>query len=323
MAGSRMELVMDRYQRAIVGVVYPLAIVALAVVPWLVTAGDLPHPIAVHFAADGRANGSMPALGEVVLLVLLSGVPAVALARMVRHPSTEHVVSAPIAAFVGLVSGTLWLFTAVANRGHDDWHEVHLRGGYVAGSLVGSVCAVLPITLLARRRAAAEDALVDRPALQLDAGERVAWFGGARSYPFLVGGCTFLVAAAVVALRSAATLGLAATFAVVGVAFLAFATVHVSVGRGGVRVRSGPFGWPSVRFGLAQIESAAAVDVKPLGMGGWGYRGSVRVFGRASWTLRGGPGLELHLTGGRRFAVTVDDPDQAAAVVNGLLARGG
>jgi hypothetical protein len=315
-----MELVMDRYQRTIVGAVYPLAIVALAVVPWAIAAGDLPSPIAVHFAADGRANGSMPVLGEVILLLLLSGVPAVALARMVRHESSEHVVSAPIAAFVGLVSGSLWLFTALANRGHDDWHDVHLRGGFVVGSLVGSVSAVLPITMLARHQAAEADDPAGRPALRFEAGERAAWFGGTCSYPFLVGGCVALVTGAVVALRSATSIGLGATFAVVGIAFLAFATVHVSVGRVGVRVRSGPFGWPSVRFGLEQIESAGAIYVRPMALGGWGYRGSVRALGRASWTLRAGPGLELRLAGGRRFTVTVDEPGQAAAVVNGLLA---
>jgi hypothetical protein len=315
-----MELVMDEQQRVIVGVIYPLVILALAVVPWVITAGELPSPIGAHFALDGHANGSMPIAGEVVLLLVLSGVPAAALARMVRHPSSEHAVSAPVAAFVGLVSGTLWLFTALANRGHDDWRDVHLGGGAVAGSLVGSVCAVLPITMLARRATAATPRS-EGPLLPLEAGERAAWFGGTRSYPFLVGGCVFLVAAGAIALRSTATIGLSATFAVVGLAFLAFATVHVSAGRGGVRVRSGPFGWPCVRFPLEQIDSAQAVMVKPLALGGWGYRGSVRALGRASWTLRSGPGIELRLRGGRRFTVTVDDADEGAAVVNGLLAR--
>jgi hypothetical protein len=128
----------------------------------------------------------------------------------------------------------------------------------------------------------------------------------------------FAIVGLVAAVRSAAP-GLGIVF--VGVAFLAFASVSVSVTGDGVRVRSGRLGWPAVRLSLDQVTSASAIDVKPLTLGGWGYRGSVRVFGWASWIVRGGEGLQLDLTRGKRFVVTVDQADEAAAVLNGLLAR--
>jgi hypothetical protein len=101
-------------------------------------------------------------------------------------------------------------------------------------------------------------------------------------------------------------------------------SVDVSVSEHGVRVRAGAVHWPRVQLDLAEIEAAHAVDWKPLQwnlVSGWGYRGSLRLFRKAAWVLRSGPALELDLTGERRFVVTVDDAEEAAAVLNGLLVR--
>ena len=318
MAERGVEHAMARYQRQIVGTVYPLALLALAVVPWIVTAGDLPDPIAVHFGLDGQANGSMPTVGQVVFLAVLVVGPAALLAWMARRPHHDRALGAPVAAFIGILNGSLWLSTALANQGHRDWHDVHLSGGAIALALVGSVGATLPITLVVRRQQAGEPH-GERPVILLAAHERAAWFGHTRSYPFLVGGVLFAIVG--IALLVAGTAVVAPTFLVVGVVFVAFASVTVSVSDAGVRVRSGPLGWPSVQFGLDRVDAAEAIDVRPMALGGWGYRGSVRAFGRASWILRGGPGLELRLRGGGRFVVTVDHADEAAAVVNGLVAR--
>ena len=40
---------------------------------------------------------------------------------------------------------------------------------------------------------------------------------------------------------------------------------------------------------------------------------------RAAWVVRGGSGVRIELTDGAVFAVTVDNADEAAAVLNGLL----
>ena len=127
-----------------------------------------------------------------------------------------------------------------------------------------------------------------------------------------------MVAAVVAAVVGA--LWLVATSALVALAVLLVGAVHVTVGVHGVRVAS-PVGWPAVTVPLDQIASARAIDLRPVDWGGWGYRGSLRLAGRAAWVVRRGEALELRLAGDRTFAVTVDGAVEAAAVVNALLDR--
>lgn len=56
-------------------------------------------------------------------------------------------------------------------------------------------------------------------------------------------------------------------------------------------------------------------DIRPLEYGGWGYRVRPR---STAVVLRGGQALALRPAGGREFAVTVDDADTAAALLNTL-----
>jgi hypothetical protein len=44
-------------------------------------------------------------------------------------------------------------------------------------------------------------------------------------------------------------------------------------------------------------------------MGGWGYRGSLKLLRQAAVVTRGGDALDVRLTGKRRFIVTVDSPE--------------
>ncbi len=95
----------------------------------------------------------------------------------------------------------------------------------------------------------------------------------------------------------------------VGLAMVSSMSVDVAVSDQGVRVRADALHWPHVQLELDEIEAARAIDLR------------LRLFRRAAGVLRAGPAIELDLTGGRRFAVTVDDTDEAAAVLNGLFAR--
>jgi hypothetical protein len=51
-------------------------------------------------------------------------------------------------------------------------------------------------------------------------------------------------------------------------------------------------------------------------MGGWGYRGSLKLFRRAALATRRGEALEIQLIGKRRFIVTVDNPEDYVAALN-------
>ena len=56
------------------------------------------------------------------------------------------------------------------------------------------------------------------------------------------------------------------------------------------------------------IDRVDVVDVSPWHWGGFGYRGSLRLLGRAALVTRPGPGLRVTLASGRRFVLTVDEP---------------
>jgi hypothetical protein len=90
----------------------------------------------------------------------------------------------------------------------------------------------------------------------------------------------------------------------------------------GLRVRAvefGPWGGPRFRIPLAEIESAEVITARPMAWGGWGYR--IRPGGRAVIT-RGGPGVQLALSGSRVFVTTTTrDPEAVAGLVNTLLDR--
>jgi hypothetical protein len=127
-----------------------------------------------------------------------------------------------------------------------------------------------------------------------------------------------LALAAAFALAAAAAvlvaLWLAAMLALITLVVASLATVYVTVGAAGVRATAA-LGWPGVTIPLAEITAGRAIDLRPRTWGGWGYRGSLRLAGRAAWVLRRGEALELTLTGDRRFAVTVDDAATAAEVL--------
>jgi hypothetical protein len=95
-----------------------------------------------------------------------------------------------------------------------------------------------------------------------------------------------------------------------------FRSLSVVIDDAGLRVTaSGPVPW-RVRFPLGDIESVEAIAVEPWRRGGWGYRGSMTFFKRAAWILRRGDGIQVGLTGGRRFVVTVDDAAAGAAALD-------
>src|SRR5579863_818821 len=73
--------------------------------------------------------------------------------------------------------------------------------------------------------------------------------------------------------------------------------------------------WPATRLPIPSIRAVELANVDPPKSGGWGYRGSLRWQKAAALNVRRGPGLRLKLDGGRRFLITVDDPEGAAEVL--------
>jgi hypothetical protein len=297
-------------------------LVGLTLLPLLLFRDRLPDPLATHWDLQGRPNGNM-GLGFLVLFQLLfAGLPAWLLARLIRRRSDhrEAIFRACgtltfIAAMTAIVA---WIIVA-ANLDAPVWSAAAPVGfagiglalataavvGVVAGRLASSLgTAALPAESL--------------PSAGLAPGSHAIWSGSARSrwaWPIFLGLVGFGLNQL---LQSAIAPGL--LLIVLASVALPFTSIRVLADRNGLSIAYGPAGWPRQQIPLSAIRAARAITVRPLKHGGWGYRGSLRLFRRAAVVLRGGEGLALDLADGKRFVVTVDDAERGAGVINDLLA---
>ena len=145
---------------------------------------------------------------------------------------------------------------------------------------------------------------------------RATWTGSARAaWPMAV--VLVLLAAAVAAIVVSVTVDDLVVWPAALPLFLsalvvsAFRSVTVTIDRTQLVARYAPPFAFGHRIARRDIESAEMIDVRPMKWGGWGYRGSRRLFKRAAIVIRGGPGLRLGLADGTILTITVDDPPGA------------
>lgn len=218
--------------------------------------------------------------------------------------------------------GALGLVTVLVHQDAATWRDADLDPLHVIASVASALVAGAAVARVAPEVVAAipEGARV-RPSMDLRAGETAVWFGRGRNGLQAVAGIGTIVVSMVVVAAAGRPWIAALLSPTLGIVVVGTTSVRVVVGERGVDVAAGLLRRLRLRFPMAEIESAAAIDLEPHRWGGWGYRGSLRYLRRAAWVVRRGPALELSLTGGRRFAVTVDDPTGAAALINALRAR--
>ncbi len=297
--------------------------VAVAVVPLLVV-GDLPDPVATQWSFDGTVSSTMPstvllALVAVFVVPSAAAMAAVAFSRREARPGSRMWVGvlALVATMLSLVS----LLTALANQGHDNAADV-------TGPSVWEIILVVIVPLAVAAVVAwavaqlPESPLpaVDARPLQVDDSVVVAWSRSLTVRWLLwLAAVVGAVGVGLALLTSEPWTGVVLVVSIVPVALLA--RIEVFADRRGLTVAYGPWAWPRTRIPLERIEAAEAIDLKPAEWGGWGYRGSLKLFRQAAVVLRGGPGLRIDLADGRRFAVSIDDPGTAAAVLNREASR--
>ena len=153
-------------------------------------------------------------------------------------------------------------------------------------------------------------------------GSGPLWRGTCRSR-FAVATCLAILVLAVVTAALLGNVGAGVPIALAGVFVLTLVEIRVELTPEVLRIRyGGPLRWPSQSVPLVEVEGVEAIDVEPRRYGGWGYRGSLRLYRRAALNLRRGPGLRLALRHRRTFVVTVDDAETAAQRMRPLLAAG-
>ncbi|MEX3107592.1 MULTISPECIES: DUF1648 domain-containing protein [unclassified Streptomyces] len=291
----------------------------------LIARGRLPDRMATHWDADGRADGSMPFWGAVVFPALIWAVGCAAslyVALKVSRGSTAGWagVGLPVLG-LGLVGGQAAVVRA--NLDVRDWHDAGSTYGWIAGVVVVAL-TVGALAWLSRRSTPEPEG--DRPVMDLPRGQRVAWFSRLSSPAFqavaaVLGFAALAVAAASLGGMTGPWPGISLTIAlgVASLLFFTFASVQVRVGEQGLRVSFGPLGWPARHWSVADIESARVEHRTPAQAHGWGYR--INGLG-TTVMLRGGECLVVRARG-RDFAVSVDDAERGAALLNSLRALQG
>lgn len=308
------------------------AAVASAGVPAVVALGtfaawrhELPERMATHWsgspggAPDGFSSTSVSAAviaGICLLAFALAAVAAVFGRAREADERPARAVVAALASAGGVTAGS-WVAVATANLAVDDPAQAHLgaRLLWVLALLWG----VVPLILLRPLPAPAQQAgppptPTPTPTLPRTSGQPVAWTQ-VLSSPLMNGVLAVLLGVLVV-LSVVTSPWLWVGAVPLAVALAAFAQVRVVVDARGLRLVSGLLRLPIKRIPLARIAAAGTEQIDPMRWGGWGYR---VLPGRSALVLRTGPGLVLDLADGRRFAVTLDDPDTPARLLAGML----
>lgn len=313
-----------RRARRLLGLGLPAACLLASVAPFAAAWTRLPEPMASHWSLSGAPDGSLPRLSLLVLhaaSAALAAIGAVVAVRRAPGPPGSIAPAVAMSAFLGALFALLALTVVWLNLDAASWREArHLPIWAIAGVLVASGgVAVLARRAARRLESAADPGRAVRASVGLGAGERAYWAAGARNG--VVGAASVALVVAAVAAALVASPQLAALLLLVAAVTGTFARGRVQVDAEGLRVALGPWSFPRLRVPLARIREARAIRVTPLRHGGWGYRGSLRLFGRAAVVIRGGPALELDLERNRTLVITVDDPATAAGLINDLAAR--
>lgn len=324
-----------RTQAAVVGIGAPLATLALILGPVLVGFNDLPDPIATGWAGGGEAR--TPASPSTFLAIQAAAaiVSAVLFAlggfQRFKVPIINGT-AAVVAASMAPTFAVLSISVMGANRGIDDWRQAQDPGLlWLILAITTPFIAIAAVGWLMRSTFLTRSGpVLDPPSAGLPLSETsaAAWHSQATSsWPRLIAIPLLIVSlvTAIVGTFQAGAVGLllGAVCAVVALSCLAFSSILVSVDRRGLTVRYGPLPWPKSHVALDSIKTASSIDVRPTEHGGWGYRGSRKLFGKAAVVVRGGDGIRVDLTDGTEFVVTVDNATQGAGVLNDLRAAAG
>jgi hypothetical protein len=286
----------------------------------------VPDPMSTHWGLSGAPDGSMRKVSVATLFAALVLVPVILAAPRSGRVARPSAPKLAVLGFVGMLMTALSASTVWLNWGRSDWQEA----GHMRLPVLLSV-AVLPLALagavlaLARRRWPEPQAATNRDdALPLGPGERAHWSGTARNAGMLALGAFALMEGAVLHLALAKTapglaLALDAAHVIVFLTLELFSKIRVSIDERAITVRYGHLGWLRQRIRVERVFGAEALEIEAMAHGGWGYRGSVRLLGRAAIVVRSGSAVRLDLGADKRLVISVDDAETASRLINGFI----
>ncbi|MEW2620352.1 DUF1648 domain-containing protein [Streptomyces sp. NPDC048106] len=297
----------------------------IAGLPWI-RQDRLPGRLATHWSGGTAPDGSMPLWAASLVPAAVWLVLALALSvRWRRSWSGPRPWVAVALVPTGVVLVGAQASVVGANLDRTDWHQAHQPVWWVAVTLALAAASGALAWRLAVRANAAEPP-AGTPELDLAPDERLVWFSRtANPWLQLLSAVTGLIAVGAVVglalgLAPAASLWPAcAACALASVAGGVCSSVQAKVSEAGLEVSFGPLGWPVRRWSPDALVSARAERRLPSQVGGWGYRLSGL---GTTVMLRAGDCLVVRPRGRRSdFAVSVDDAERGAALLNALRAR--
>lgn len=298
----------------------------LAVGPaWL---DRLPELTASHWGASGPADGFTASTPFWLWTTGLAAAAAVVATLVVLVATSQSVVTWALlaGAYGASLAAVVWLTSAHATLQAGAAEEAVLGAGFLVGLLVAIVVWPGLVYLAAGNFSDPRpEAPVPAAPLPLADTERAAWSTvlTSRMFTWIAVVYGFLtVAIVVLAIVASGDESWVGWFGVVVLLVaappvVALTRITVSVDQRGLRV-IGLGGVPFARIRPEQIASVRAEHIEPMEWGGWGLRWTP---GRYAVVTRRGPGLVVQRETGNWFAVTIDEPDQPAALLESLRQR--
>lgn len=278
-------------------------------------AGDLPPTIATHWSGFGSQTadgfGDTATYFWVALALAVACAVGAVAAAWLAQTRLGALMWLPLATTISATIAATWIVSVVVTKSAGDPSQAVL-GWWILPVVLAAGWGLVLFAVLPGQATADAGAPLPTLARPLRPGERAVWFGQVRSVWAVWLAGALLVGALPAALFSEIwpALILVLTALVVG----ALAVVSVRLDDTGLSLSSWGLRWKLVP--LSKIAGARSETLSPAAWGGWGYR----ITGRGSALIsRGGEGLVLNLEGGRAFAVSVDDSESAARLVNSLL----
>ncbi|MCF6475461.1 DUF1648 domain-containing protein [Nonomuraea sp. MG754425] len=314
--------------RVIAGVWWLLVAAALLLAP-LALRDRLPDPMATHWGTTGSVpDGSSSLTGFVITIqVIWAGLWVLffLLGRQARVRRPARMTFSACVFGTGVLMLSVAASTLSVNLDAATWRDALLPAWHIPVALAATAATMALAAYLVSEPA--DDPRAEsqaRPQLRLNPGQRAVWVSRVVN-PWLTVAMfgALVVTVVTVALASTGAAGdpvrvilpLAVILLLAGLVSMA---VSVRVRDDLITIGFGPLGWPARRIPLSKVESAWSEQRQPGEVGGWGFRG---LPGNATIMLRGGECLVLGYRSGGRLAISVDDAERGASLINALIAE--
>ncbi|MEU0520163.1 hypothetical protein [Streptosporangium sp. NPDC006007] len=318
--------------RAVVALVWGVLVTTVLIGLPLALRDRLPDPLATHWDGGFIPDGHTSFGGSVLADLFLWGVGwAFLLGTALRGTVLDTRLWRAL--WWGFLFG--WAVFALgvqglalyANLDVADWRQAVLPGWLLAAVLGSALAAGAVAGLLGRGEPDPPRDHPVPPSMRLRPGRRAVWVSRTTN-PWLVGLSTAallaLVVAGVLFTTGILTDGAAwiSLIVLIPLTLFGFATSSISAraDEKGLSIGFGPLGRPVHRTPIGEIEAAWVENYGPSRVGGWGVRGMPGT-GRITLMLRGGECLVVRRVTGAEIAVSVDDAEHGAALLNAYTAE--